>query len=107
MLLFEDANAQLSLKVLHALYVSDFEGGADQMRPLIAYLVPRVGDLAMDLRRVVMDLSWSYTDDGYKAKLYLERFDCWGSMNDLFFFSPYLVHEVFSYGLMCSVEWRI
>lgn len=62
------------LKVLRTVYLSDFDSHSQQqVRSLIVELVMRAHELPFHLRRVVLDLSWSYTDDGYKVKLYDAR----------------------------------
>lgn len=63
------------LKLIRAVYVSDFGGNdTQQIRSLLVELMMRLEDLPWDLRRVVLDLTWSHTDDSYKLQLYDARF---------------------------------
>lgn len=73
-MLYSDSQSLVIVNLLQAAYRSDYEGDSEDVRREVASMVVHINDLPMDMRRVLQDMSWNFTDELYKVNLYNERF---------------------------------
>lgn len=62
------------MKLVHTVYISDFNGDVESSKDRLAKLSPFACDLTIDYRRMLMDASWQFVDDEFREKVFREKF---------------------------------